>query len=328
MSACVSSYNYNNEMSSVYDKLAEANSLIGNQKTDLKTVYDILKEMDLIVSKMIVPEYVEEKPAISVVPPLKEEVVEPKPTKPVAKKVPKVRTMEEVDIQSAEIYEKRMKTLKEKKEKKEIEPVPKKAPVCLINTSEDPAVILPPKKITKENPWIKFLQEYSAGHQIPYHQTLHLPNIKELYREWKLNSTPKINGIIGLTTAGYPAPAPVEVSVPAPVAGFTPIVSVAPIAKPEGFHHTKTLQAVKGIIIHPTEEGLDYDDVIDPKLWGQETKTDPKTGKKKCVALFFSKEALEKAIEYNKYNERGISPYQGFSSYMIGSLVPFKYQWF
>lgn len=62
MSACVSSYNYINDMESVYAKLADANKLIGSRKTKLTIVYEILKEIDTIVSSLIIPDYPEPEP--------------------------------------------------------------------------------------------------------------------------------------------------------------------------------------------------------------------------------------------------------------------------
>ena len=269
MSACVSSYNYTNDMESVYAKLADANQLIGSRKTELSTVYDILKEMDAIISGLIVPDYVLSKPEPEPEPvpepvaevekakrkpksfihrgpqakhkPViedgpkkffklyeaaqakKEDAAEPEPVpEPKETQAEKEKRIEEWEIkyeaarakeaakklkvlvvdrkkETAEEKEKRIEELKikyeayeAKKEAKKLK-VPKvKAPVCLVNPSEDPAVILPPPKEKKENPWVKFLQDYSAEYNIPYQQAMHSPNAKELYREWKIKMVPII----------------------------------------------------------------------------------------------------------------------------------------
>ena len=291
MSACVSSYNYNNEMasiyekidnlemSSIYDRLDDLNKSVGNPKTELSTVYDLLKEMDKIVSALIVPDYVEQKPEIL--------AVQPEPEPDVIR--PDVYIIQFPEPAPEPVVE----PPKIDKAKKNIAPKPAKvkAPVCLVNPSEDPAVVLPPPKEKKENPWIKFLQDYSADHQISYHQALHTPNIKVLYQEWKIKMTPQPK-IEGLTSI---------ISLPKP-----------DLFKPE--IKPKTMQAVRGIIVSPDEESPDYayscgDDwtcqLIKGKRW----------------AFFFTIEAYRKGLDLNEYENRDVS-----ATYK-GKDVPMKYQW-
>lgn len=52
-------------MNEVYDRLSEANSLMGNPKTSLTQVWDLLKECDEIVKQMTIPNY---EPEIKTVP--------------------------------------------------------------------------------------------------------------------------------------------------------------------------------------------------------------------------------------------------------------------
>lgn len=74
-----------NMMNEVYDRLNEANSLMGKKETSLATVYDLLNECDEIVKKMLMPENY--KPVENVIIPVS--VPEPVPVKvPVPVPVP------------------------------------------------------------------------------------------------------------------------------------------------------------------------------------------------------------------------------------------------